>query len=98
MEDSIQRVSWQFDPRSRGYSDVQADEFYRQLLERAKNLAEVRATSLVRSLPLGDDISLSRFEMEGQGLDVAFNVVSADYVRLLDVPTLIGRSFESGDK
>jgi predicted permease len=86
-----------FDPRSRGYSDMQADEFYRHLLERAKNVPQVRATSLVRSLPLGDDISLTRFEIEGQAVDVAFNVVSADYFRLLGVPTLIGRSLESGD-
>jgi putative ABC transport system permease protein len=77
---------------------MQADEFYRQLLERAKNLPLMRSTSLVRSLPLGDDISLTRFEIEAQALDVAFNVVSADYFRLLGVPTLIGRSFESGDK
>jgi predicted permease len=96
--DSRGLLTLSFDPQSRNYSSAQTNEFYKKLLESAQLIRQVQSMSLVQSLPLGDGIRLDDFEIGGQQREVAFNIVSANYFRLLGVPALIGRSFEPTDK
>jgi putative ABC transport system permease protein len=78
-------------------------EFYRELVNEAGALPGARGAAVVNTLPLDGRVSKRSLELEGRpnaGQDLPLvweNIVSPDYFRVMDIPTLRGRAFTDGD-
>ena len=88
------------DLRARGYDHVRAAEFYRSLRERLQTLPGVRAVSLAATVPLGNSLSYTSVNLEGdnippekRNLVVGVNTISSGYFETLGIPLLRGRAF-----
>lgn len=87
---------------SAGYDLPQAEQFFDDLLQRARVLPGVEAVALSQNFPLGGGFLRSVFP-EGKQLDPEFTVltttnpISPDYFKALGVPLLRGRLFEDVD-
>jgi len=97
-----------FEPVSDGVRiHEEVGNFYNRLLERASTLPGVESAGLVSWLPeMGYNTGRREraFSIVGRHEDyssdrptAAFNVVSADYFKTLEVPLLKGRDFDSSD-
>src|SRR6266568_2938523 len=87
------------DLRVRGYDHVRAAEFYRSLRERLQTLPGVRAVSLAATVPLGNSLSYTSVNLEGdnippekRNLVVGVNTISSGYFETLGIPLLRGRA------
>ena len=85
-----------------GYSEAQAQVFYKQLIERIETRPGVRSVSLARIVPLGTGFISRSVRAEGQAadvppLDVTQNIVSPRYFETMEIPLLMGRDFNSED-
>ena len=87
------------DLRARGYDHVRAAEFYRSLRERLQTLPGVRAVSLAATVPLGNSLSYTSVNLEGdnippekRNLVVGVNTISSGYFETLGIPLLRGRA------
>jgi len=94
----------QLDPGSLGYTKSQDREFYRQLLERVRELPGVSSASLSDYLPLGTDRLVHGVHIDGfsppPGLDhipVQVASVAPDFFNTMGTPVLNGREFSSAD-
>jgi len=93
-----------FDVGSQGYTEAHAQQFYRELVDRAKALPGVQAASVSDSVPLnGATIGRSVFP-EGQdqapgrsGVLVTVGSIDAHYLDTLRIPLLSGRNFDDTD-
>jgi predicted permease len=88
-------------PAKGGYTGDRGLEYYRQVLERARNTPGVRAAGLSMITPIsGGGVDLS-FGVEGQrrepGAVVYVNYVSDGYFAAMGTPLLIGRNFVPQD-
>jgi predicted permease len=84
------------------YSKVQAQAFYRDVVERAAALPGVEAVSLARTVPLAGagrrtTLGVEGWESRGEELTVATNVVGLDYFRTMGIALLAGRDFAPSD-
>jgi predicted permease len=86
------------------YTQPQATDFYKRLLERVRTLPGVEAAGFAANTPLNGSswgMSLKRIEgyqHEGRGGPSAdLNMISPDYFRTLGVPFLRGRDFNAAD-
>jgi putative ABC transport system permease protein len=84
------------------YSKVQAQAFYRDVVERAATLPGVGAVSLARTVPLAGagrrtTLGVEGWESRGEELMVATNVVGLDYFRTMGIALLSGRDFAPSD-
>jgi predicted permease len=84
------------------YSKVQAQAFYRDVVERAAALPGVEAASLARTVPLAGagrrtTLGVEGWESRGEELTVATNVVGLDYFRTMGIALLAGRDFAPSD-
>jgi len=77
--------------------------FSQRVLERVKDLAGVKAAAFCNAAPYGDAMQVG-FNIEGhtatisdQGLQAGFQIVSADYFRVLGMQLLKGRGFSNTD-
>jgi putative ABC transport system permease protein len=94
-----------FDLSTQGYSEAKGREFYRQLIERVSGLPGVRAASLARMVPLNGSNMKTGINVAGKEVPpneripvVGMNVVDERYFETLQVPLLLGRTFNQADK
>ncbi|MGA3039402.1 MAG: ABC transporter permease [Bryobacteraceae bacterium] len=96
-----------FNPTLARYTPDRSREFYKLLLERARNLAGVKAAALAQTAPMmppADDISV-RLVPEGvklppgtEAIGVMSNTVSDGYFDTVNVPIVEGRAFNAADR
>ena len=93
-------------PQLVGYDDDQARNFYRQLVERTRNLPGVEAVAMAQLLPLGDSSnSHGPILKEGEtlpkgtaGRSVMVNTVGPGYFKTMQIPFSEGRDFDDRDQ
>ena len=92
------------DPSLVGYQESQGRAFYRQLVERVSGLPGVRSVALGEHIPLGvtsssKDVVIEGYEMPRgqQSLSMLVNPVDEHYFKVMQIPVLAGRNFESSD-
>ncbi|HVG21093.1 MAG TPA: ABC transporter permease [Blastocatellia bacterium] len=93
-----------FDMGREGYSEAQAKQFHRQLLERVQAIPGVQHATIARNRPFGGGFARSVF-IEGQeappggrGVLVQTNVIGPKFFETLGVPLLKGRDFTDADR
>jgi putative ABC transport system permease protein len=90
-----------FDPAQVRYSEARTRAFYRELLERARGLPEVRAAVLAQSAPLAFTGAQRQIAITGateqNRLTVWMNAVTPGYFELMHMPILEGRGFDERD-
>jgi predicted permease len=93
----------QFDVGSQGYTEARGQQFYRDVVERAKALPGVQSATVSDSVPLnGATIGRSVFP-EGQdqpgrsGVLVTVGSIDTHYFDTLRIPLLAGRNIEETD-
>ncbi|MGH8628885.1 MAG: FtsX-like permease family protein, partial [Gammaproteobacteria bacterium] len=93
------------DLTTQGYDEVKGREFNRQLMERVAALPGVHAASLARMVPLNGNNMMTHVNVGGQPLPagergnmVGLNVVEPSYFKTVEMPILLGRSFNENDK
>jgi putative ABC transport system permease protein len=91
-------------PRAKYKEDDQRVAFYKQLLERMRNLPGVEAASATATLPLagglwGRSLTVEGFPVlsVGQAPSIQHTVVTPNYFRTMGIPLLAGRDFNDAD-
>ncbi|HEU5131542.1 MAG TPA: ABC transporter permease, partial [Pyrinomonadaceae bacterium] len=91
-------------PRAKYKEGDQRVGFYKQLLERMRNLPGVEAASATATLPLGGSgwgrsLTVEGFPVlsVGQAPSIQHTVVTPDYFRTMGIPLLSGRDFNDAD-
>ena len=92
------------DPGLQGYDQPHAEEFFRELLRRAKALPGVESASLAFSVPMSYYGDGAEVYAEGQSVSpggrvpgAPFNCVSPEYFSNMRMPILSGRAFAESD-
>ncbi len=93
-------------PQLVGYDNEQTRNFYRQLVERTRNLPGVEAAGMARLLPLGDSSNSNGPVLkEGEtlprgssGRTIMTNVIGPGYFKAMQIPFVEGRDFEERDQ
>ncbi len=91
-------------PGQNGYDQPRAEQLYRDVVERATALPEVRSASLATNLPLFGGFSRTVF-LEGhetgeddQGRLTQANTIDLGYFETAGIPVLAGRDFTEADR
>jgi len=91
-------------PESRYGEDALVTGFYREVIERLEARPEVEGAAAVLSLPIDPGITgtlafsiMGRIDEPGQQPVCGFQLVSADYFRIMGIPLLSGRALEESD-
>ena len=99
------RLTMRFAPANAGYTPAQAEQFYKTLLEKARNVSGVRSAALSASLPMTANIGAEVVFPEGyqfpagqEGEQVLSEYVSDGYFETFGVPLLAGRGFLETDR
>lgn len=86
------------------YSEARGREFCQQLTTRLSRIPGVQAVSWASSIPFGD-IGQSTVQVPGESSSdregdrqIYYNVVGVDYLRMMGISTLEGRSFREDDR
>jgi predicted permease len=94
-----------FNPTLARYTPERSKEFYKLLLERARNLTGVKSAALTQAVPMLPGGDTSRLVPEGvklppgtEAISVMSNTVSEDYFDALNVPIVQGRAFQETDR
>jgi predicted permease len=94
-----------FNPALARYTPDQTKNFYKQLLERTRNLTGVKSAALTASVPMLPGGDTSRLVPEGAQLPpgsdavtIITNTVSEGYFDALNVPIVEGRAFQETDR
>jgi predicted permease len=93
------------DPGEIGYNDAQSHNFYKELLSRIRAVPGIESAATALSAPMGmtnnslDTIMVSGYQPPpGQpSPSMAFNIISTDYFRTLQIPLVEGRNFTDAD-
>ena len=80
------------------YKPAAAQSYMSQLLLRLRALPQVTSAALVKLAPLGDRISRIDTKVDGRPLQVYPNWVSPEFFSTMDIPILLGRNFNPGEK
>jgi predicted permease len=97
-------VLMSFALEAQGYNQARTRAFYDQLLERARALPGVEGATLATSVPLGGSYGRRGTRIEGytpgpgESTEINWNVVGADYFRVMRVPVMRGRAFTDLDR
>jgi len=93
------------DPGAVGYSEPQARDFYRQLVDGARSLPGVRSAALSRAIPFRPSFSDTLIVPEGyqlpdgqRGVRVSINTVDDGYFETMGTAVVAGRGFTSEDR
>lgn len=87
-----------FDPGQRGYSELRTRAFYRDLVERVKELPGVRGVALAQSVPLGMTGAQRQIRIrDGEEMTVWMNIVTPEYFVLMHIGFVAGRGFDGRD-
>ncbi len=91
-------------PESRYGEDALVTGFYREVIERMDARPEIEGAAAILSLPINPGITgtlafsiQGRPAEPGQDAVAGFQLVSADYFRIMSIPLLSGRALEPGD-
>jgi len=95
-----------FNPSLARYTPERSREFYKLLLEKARNLAGVKSAALAEAAPmLPESDNTSRVVPEGvklppgtEAIGVMSNTVSEGYFDTVNVPIVKGRAFQATDR
>ncbi len=97
-------VMMSFDPALVRYSDAQARQFYKQLLERSRATPGVKSAALTRVIPMAPDQHTENIAPEGfqlpkdrDGLNLFADTVSDGYFETMGVPIVRGRGIGAQD-
>ncbi len=97
-------VNVTMDPHEIGYDQTRANEFYRQLEERARALPGVESVAMAYSVPMGSYMDGSSIYVEGHPLppgsqapQMVFNRVTPTYFETMKTAILRGRAFTRAD-
>jgi predicted permease len=92
------------DPGSLGYSEAQGRAFYAQLLERVRALPGVASASLANYLPLGTEIGMTGYSVDGfqppageKEFSIQTFSAAPGYFAAMSIPLLNGRDFSEAD-
>ena len=86
-----------FDPGQSGYSEPRTRAFYRDLMERVKQLPGVQGVALAQSVPLGITGAQKQIRIRNEAeMTVWMNIVSPEYFELLHIGLVAGRRFDDG--
>ncbi|MBV9147679.1 MAG: ABC transporter permease [Acidobacteria bacterium] len=98
-------VMMQFDTSLVRYSDAKAHDFYRDLVERARGISDIRAVSLSSVIPMAPAQDTQNLVPEGyefpkgqQSVSLFTSTVDENYFDVMQVPLLRGRAFTANDK
>jgi len=80
------------------YKPAAAQSYMSQLLLGLRALPQVTSAALVKLAPLGDRISRIDTKVDGRPLQVYPNWVSPEFFSTMDIPILLGRNFNPGEK
>ena len=87
------------------YSEAQSHDFYRQVVEKARNLPAIRGLALASAVPLTPAQGMENVVPEGyqfpkgeSAAQIFTGVVDENYFDVMRVPVLRGRSFLATDK
>jgi len=93
------------DPSLARYTAQQTHDFYKSLLEGARDLTGVKAAALAQAIPLLPGGGNPRIIPEGvqlppgsEAISILSNTVSRDYFKVMDIPIVEGRGFEETDR
>jgi predicted permease len=102
--DSKNAVTMSVDLGLQGYDEKKGKNFYEQMAERVRALPGVEAAGLIRSLPLGLEVSTTSVYPEGQAEPRAqempsaiYENVSPDYFSAMGISLVAGRDFAESD-
>lgn len=93
-------------PQLVGYDNEQTRNFYKQLVERTRNLPGVDFAGMARLMPLGDSSNSNGPVLkEGEtlprgssGRTIMTNVIGPGYFKTMQIPFVEGRDFEERDQ
>ena len=91
-------------PDARYGKPEQSIVFFRELLERVRELPGVQSASAVLPLPMSDDVIRTSFEIEGRPMAksdlprVHFRIVAQDYLKTMHIPLIAGRDLTPRDE
>ncbi|MBV8513670.1 MAG: ABC transporter permease [Acidobacteria bacterium] len=98
-------IAFNFDlPDARYGKPEQSIIFFRELLDRVRNVPGVQSASAVLPLPMSDDIIRTSFSIEGRPVAksdeprVHFRIVAQDYIKTMRIPLISGRDFTPRDE
>ncbi len=84
-----------FDPGQRGYSEARARGFYRELMERVRELPGVTGVALAQSVPLGMTGAQKQIRIRNEDeMTVWMNIVTPEYFSLMHMGLVAGRGFD----
>jgi predicted permease len=81
-----------------GYSPERARSYLEQMESRLRAEPGVVSVSLVKLPPLGHIVARSSLEVGGRTVSVYPNFVAPDFFRTMEIPLLLGRTFDRGEK
>ena len=97
-------VLMSFALEAQGYNEARARTFYDELLERARALPGVEGATLATTVPLGGSYQRRGTRIErytpgpGESTEFNWNVVGADYFRVMRISVVRGRAFTEADR
>jgi predicted permease len=98
-------LTLRMDPQEIGYDDARGEKFYKELLHRIRELSSVQSVSLARTYPMGAYWLNASIYVEGLVTapdqtppNVAYNSVSAEFFKTLEIPMVEGRAFTDTDQ
>ena len=87
-----------FDPAQVRAGEAHAHGFYRELLDRVRQLPGVKAAALAQSVPLGLTGAQRQVKIDdADRISVWMNTVSPGYFELMRMPLVAGRAFDNRD-
>jgi predicted permease len=99
------RLAVRLDPSVAGYSAAVTRQFYRTLLERARETPGVQSAALGGAIPFTTDILAARVAPEGfelppglTGVTSRADIVDEDFFKTMGMPILAGRGFLASDQ
>lgn len=100
------RIMLTVDTTLRNYDEEEAQAFFRDVLERVRNLPGVRSAATASFVPMGYNNSATRVFVEGEGEGLTedqdssmffYNLVSEDYFSAMGIPIVEGRALSDQD-
>jgi putative ABC transport system permease protein len=95
----------EFDTSLVRYTNAQAHDFYRDLLDRARSLSQIRAVALASTVPLSPQQDGENVVPEGHqfpkgqvNVSILDSVVDENYFDVMHTPIVRGRAFTASDK
>jgi macrolide transport system ATP-binding/permease protein len=94
-----------FDTALAAYSPAQTEQFYKNVVERARELPGVKSAALTFSMPMTSSIRQESVKPEGfqfprgqDSVDVLGNIIDERYLNTFGVALILGRDFLASDR